>query len=40
MSAAYTPKSAGPALVIGKMVLKILVAAAKIYQSSIVPTFD
>ena len=31
--AAYTPKSAGSALVIGKIVLTMLVAAAKINQS-------
>jgi len=37
---AYTPKSAGSALVIGKIVLTMLVAAAKINQSSIVPAFD
>ena len=40
MSSAYTPKSAGFALVIGKIVLTMLVAAAKINQSSIVPAFD
>jgi len=34
------PKSAGSALVIGKIVLTMLVAAAKINQSSIVPAFD
>jgi len=39
-STAYTPKSAGSALVIGKIVLTMLVAAAKINQSSIVPAFD
>ena len=37
-SSAYTPKSAGSALVIGKIVLTMLVAAAKINQSSIVTT--
>ena len=39
-STAYTPKSAGSALVVGKIVLTMLVAAAKINQSSIVPAFD
>jgi len=39
-STAYTPKSAGSVLVIGKIVLTMLVAAAKINQSSIVPAFD
>ena len=32
-STAYTPKSAGSALVIGKIVLTMLVAAAKINQT-------
>jgi len=39
-SGKYTPKSAGSAQVIGKIVLTMLVAAAKINQSSIVPAFD
>ena len=39
-STAYTPESAGSALVIGKIVLTMLVAAAKINISSIVPAFD
>ena len=39
-STAYTPKSAGSALVIGKIVLTMLVAAVKINQSSIVAAFD
>jgi hypothetical protein len=40
MSSAYTPKSASSALEIGKIVLTMLAAAAKINQSSIVPAFD
>jgi len=39
-STVYTPKSAGSALVIGKIVLTMLIAAAKINKSSIVPAFD
>jgi len=36
----YTPKSAGSALVIGKIVLIMPVAAAKINKTSMVPAFD
>ena len=39
-SAAYTLKSAGSALVIGKIVLIMPVAAAKINKTSMVPAFD
>jgi len=39
-STAYTPKSAGSAKVIGKIVLTMLVSTAKINYSSIAPAFD